>query len=130
MKIFNDFTDDQEGMNAFMNKQFEDDQKIKNYLDTCSHKEFNFAILNIGDLLKTISIYFGFIDPQIQEAIKNKQGTSRKMNKFIKDLNQKINLRYELDEDLNIVENLVLYNGELYLFINKNKFLEILLDEE
>lgn len=130
MKIFNDFTDDQEGMNAFMNKQFEDDQKIKNYLDTCSHKEFNFAILNIGDLLKTISIYFGFIDPQIQEAIKNKQGTSRKMNKFIRDLNQKINLRYELDEDLSIVENLVLYNGELYLFVNKNKFLEILLDEE
>lgn len=129
MKIYNDFTDDQESMNAFMNKQFEDDQRIKDYLDTCTHKEFNFAILNIGDLLKTISIYFGFIDPQIQEAIKNKQATSRKMNKFIKDLNQKINLRYDLDEDLSIVENLVLYDGELYLFINKNKFLEVLLDE-
>lgn len=129
MKIYNDFTDDQESMNAFMNKQFEDDQRIKDYLDTCTHKEFNFAILNIGDLLKTISIYFGFIDPQIQEAIKNKQATSRKMNKFIKDLNQKINLRYDLDEDLSIIENLVLYDGELYLFINKNKFLEVLLDE-
>ena len=84
------------------------------------------ALADLGTLIDTVAIYLDFIKPQIDETIKNKNLNSRnrKMNKFIKDINTKINLEYGFDKDTVVVEEGVLFDGELYLFISKAHFIK------
>lgn len=127
MAFFKDLTEDVDGFNDFKKKQFDDDEKTKKYLDNLEHKEFISALLNLGTLIETISIYMGFIEDQINETIKNTstQSRNRKMNKFIKDLNIKINLEYDFDETTVIVEDCVLFEGEVFIFFSKSQFLKV-----
>lgn len=48
---------------------------------------------------------------------------------MLKELNQKINLRFELDEDTIIIPSLVIYEDEGYLMINKTLFAQLLIEK-
>lgn len=126
MVFFNDYTEDIDAFRDFRKKQFDDDQKVKDYFDKVEHKKFISSLLKLGTLIDTIAIYFDFIKPQVYESIKNPslQSRNRKMNKFIKDLNAKINLEYGFNEDTIIVEEAILFEDEIYLFFNKAHFLK------
>ena len=126
MGFFKDLTEDVDGFTDFKKKQFDDDEKVKRYLDSLEHKEFISALLHLGTLIETISIYMDFIRDQIDDTIKNTsaQSRNRKMNKFIKDLNIKINLEYDFDEKTVIIEDCILFEDEIFIFFNKSQFLK------
>ena len=54
---------------------------------------------------------------------------NRRINKIVRDLNEKINLRYEFDEDTMIVPSLAVYNNEAYLLIDKCLFVDLILEK-
>ena len=127
MKIFNDFTENEEEFKNFVQKQVKDDNNLRKYLDNCNHKEFTFTILNLGTLLNTVATYFNFVKEQLDEAITlNENLRSRKISKIVKDLNEKINDRYDFEKQTNVIESVILYNEELYVYINKSKFIRTL----
>ena len=127
MKKFNDFTDDKESFEEFRKNQLEDDNALREYFNNCSHREFNFALLNLGTLLNTVSTYFSFVQEQVDEALTlGKQARDRRMNKIVNDLNEKINDRYDFDKDMRVIKGIVLYNNELYLYITKRIFIKTL----
>ena len=41
-------------------------------------------------------------------------------------LNEKINDRYDFEKQTNVIESVILYNEELYVYINKSKFIRTL----
>lgn len=127
MKVFNDLTENEEEFHNFIQKQIKDDNNLRKYLDNCNHKEFTFTILSVGTLLNTVATYFGFVKEQLDDAITlNENLRSRKISKIIKDLNEKINNRYDFEKDTTVIESVVLYQGELYVYINKSKFVRTL----
>lgn len=127
MKVFNDLTENEEEFKNFIQKQIKDDNNLRKYLDSCNHKEFTFTILSVGTLLNTVATYFGFVKEQLDDAITlNENLRSRKISKIIKDLNEKINNRYDFEKDTTVIESVVLYQGELYVYINKSKFVRTL----
>ena len=53
------------------------------------------------------------------------------MEKIVKELNTKINLRYEFPDDFEVIEGLYTYKNEGFLLINKTAFLkQILIDKD
>ena len=52
---------------------------------------------------------------------------NRRVNTILSELNTKINLRYQFDEDTVIIPCLATYNNELYLSIDKAKFVTLLI---
>ena len=127
MKLFRDLTEQNEEMAEFKKKQFDDDENIKKYLENCSHKEFNFAILHLGVFLDTVATYTTFMGEYLEQLINSKnQNKEKRFNKFLRDLNKKINNEYDFPDEVVLVEEGVLFDGELYLFINKSHFLKIM----
>lgn len=132
MKLFKDLSEDLEAVQDFNKKELDDDEKLKKYFDKCTHKEFISSLMYLGTLFDTITTYINFILPQIHDTIRNTEGNkrSRKMNKYLKDLNLRINSEYGFDKDTVIIEEGVLFDEQLYLFINKCRFLKMFeLDE-
>ena len=114
-------------------EQIEDDDKLYALLGKLTHKEFNFALLKLGSLLKIIAIYFELKQPNIEDFLKLDKERTRtiKMEKIVKELNTKINLRYEFPDDFEVIEGLYTYNNEGFLLINKTAFLkQILIDKD
>lgn len=126
MKVFKDLTDKTEDFEDFKRKQFDDDEKLKKYFEKCSHKQFLQALMDIGILIDVTTTYLGFLKPQIDDALTEEDTTvkERRINKFMKDLNERINIEFSFDKDIVIVEQCVLFDGELYLFFNKAQFIK------
>ena len=82
--------------------------------------------MDIGILIDVTTTYLGFLKPQIDDALTEKDTTvkERRINKFMKDLNERINIEFSFDKDIVIVEQCVLFDGELYLFFNKAQFVK------
>lgn len=127
MKIFNNLTENEEAFKIFMDKQQEDDNNVKKYLNDCSHKDFVFTLIRLGTLLNTVATYTGFVQEQLNNAIKlDNNLRNRKISKIVKDLNEKINDKYNFEKSTTIIESVVLYDNELYMFINQFKFIKTL----
>ena len=124
MKLFKDLTDKTEDMMEFKKKQDHDDEMLKEYFLDCSHKEFVSAMINIGTLFDIISTYCSFLD--MNSLVNTTKSRDRKINKALNDLNKRINLEYDFDEEITIVQEGVLYQDEIYLFINKCQFIKIM----
>ena len=124
MKLFKDLTDKTEDMMEFKKKQDHDDEMLKEYFSVCSHKEFISAMINIGTLFDIISTYCFFLD--MNSLVNTTKSRDRKINKALNDLNKRINLEYDFDEEITIVQEGVLYQDEIYLFINKCQFIKIM----
>ena len=52
------------------------------------------------------------------------------MNFILKELNKKINLRYDFDDDIEIVPSLYTYQGRGYIYIDKSTFVKLLYDKD
>ena len=131
MKIFYNIEDEEEFEN-FMAKQHDDDQLLKEKFENYSHREFNFCLINMGIMLDIIRGYFHFERDRITDDIMSLEKDkikNRRINKIVRDLNEKINLRYEFDEDTMIVSSLAVYNDEAYLLINKSLFADLIIDK-
>ena len=128
---FYDITEKSE-FDDFIQKQYDDDEKLKQKFMELSHKEFNFCLINMGIMLDIIRGYFYFERQKINETIvqlEKDKIKNRRGNKILKDLNQKINLRFELDEDSLIIPALAIYDGEGYLMVDKCLFIDLLLEK-
>lgn len=130
MKKFYIF-DEEEDFDNFVQAQHEDDNKLKEMFLKMSHREFQFALTNIGMMLNIVLQYFAFEEQRVKDVQKlaKEKTRNRKVNKMIKELNEKINLRYDFDEKTAIIPSMCLYNNEAYLIINKSLFAELILDK-
>ena len=125
MKIFRDCSDNIDDLNDFQKKIEEDDFQLKIYFDKCSHRDFISALIKIGVLFDIIGDYINFLNPELKKAIEenDEKKRDRKINKFLNDLNRRINTEYDFDQDTFIVEEGVLYDGEIFLFVRKYDFI-------
>lgn len=125
MKLFKDLSNNPDDVKVFKEKELEDDRKVKAYFDNCDHKRFLIALMKLGTLVDIITTYLDFLKPQINEALQlDNSKKDRKINKYIRDLNERVNNEYGFDKDNIIVEQCILFDGELYLFFNKSQFLK------
>lgn len=125
MKIFRDCSNNIEDLNDFKRKVEEDDARLKAYFDKCSHRDFISALIKIGVLFDIIGDYMNFLNPELKQAIKedDEKKKDRKINKFLNDLNKRINVEYDFDQDTFIVEEGILYDDEIFLFVKKYDFI-------
>lgn len=126
MKIFKHITNLEE-FEDFKQKQTDDDKKIKLFFENhCDHKQFLSSLMHLGTLIDIITTYLDFLKPQIDKALTfDDPKRDRKLNKYMKDLNERINMEYGFYKDIVIVEQCILFEGELYLFFNKSRFIKL-----
>ena len=105
---------------------------LQRFIDERDDRRFNFTLLNIGTLMKICAIELEFKEEEIENSLKLEKDRvrDRKMNFIIKELNKKINLRYEFDEDTEIVPSLYTYDGKGYIYIDKSTFVKLLYDKD
>lgn len=119
----------EEEFDEFVKMQHDDDDKLKEIFANQSHRAFQYSLINIGVMLDIVRGYFYFEKQKLEESIiqlEKEKVKNRRVNSMLKELNQKINLRFELDEDTVIIPSLVIYEDEGYLFINKSLFVELI----
>ena len=120
----------EEEFDAFVQQQHDDDDKLRKIFADQSHRSFQYSLINVGIMLDIVRGYFYFERQKLEDNIikldKDKV-KNRRVNSMLKELNQKINLRFELDEDTVIIPSLVIYQNEGYLMIDKSLFVELLI---
>lgn len=113
-------------------QQHADDIELAELLNNLAqknmHKQFNFALLNLGTLLQTISIFFDLKQSEIEKILQldKDQIKQRKITIIINEINEKINLKYELDEETTIIKEIFVYENDSYIKINKVLFIQLL----
>lgn len=92
---------------------------------------FNTCLLHLGMLMQIIAAALSIKRNEIDELMEtdNNASRQRKMEIIIKELNEKINLRYEFDDNMEILKALYTYKGEGYLYIDKTKFMSLILEK-
>ena len=100
-----------EEFGALQYRQKKDDDNLKKHIQSLNHKELNFTILNLGNMLQVCAMYFEIKQDNIESYLKLEKERLRisRMETIVKELNQSINLRFEFDEDSEIVLGLFNY---------------------
>lgn len=122
----------EEEFDAFVKQQHDDDDKLREMFNNQGHRAFQYSLINIGVMLDIVRGYFYFEKQKLEENIiklEKDKVKNRRVNSMLKELNQKINLRFELDEDTVIIPSLVIYEDEGYLMINKTLFAQLLIEK-
>lgn len=122
----------EEEFDAFVKQQHDDDDKLREMFNKQGHRAFQYSLINIGVMLDIVRGYFYFERKKLEENIiklEKDKVKNRRVNSMLKELNQKINLRFELDEDTIIIPSLVIYEDEGYLMINKTLFAQLLIEK-
>lgn len=125
--------EDEEIFNEHSQLQLQEDSNVIDFLQTLvekeNHKEFNFVILNLGVLLQTISVFFNLKEKEINNILELRSSSvqQRKITVIINEINEKINLKYDFDENTEIITKIFVYQENSYLMINKVSFLKLLL---
>lgn len=120
----------EEEFDVFVKMQHNDDDKLREIFANQSHRAFQYSLINVGIMLDIVRGYFHFERQKLEDNIiqlEKDKVKNRRVNSMLKELNQKINLRFELDEDTNVISSLVIYEKEGYLMINKSLFVELLI---
>ena len=123
---------DEEKFKELSKDRLADNADVCNYLDSLIEKQddrrFNFTILNLGTLMQICAIELNFKQEEIEKYLKleKEQIRDRRMNNIIKELNHKINMRYDFDEKTEVVTCLYTYNGIGYIYIDKIGFCNLL----
>ena len=113
-------------------RQLQSDTDLVNFFLTLveekKHSDLNFAILNVGTLLKTISIFFDLKKNEMEKilALENESVRQRKITVIINEINEKINLKYGFDENTEIITKIYIYEDGSYMEINKLLFVKLL----
>lgn len=127
---------EEEKFNELFDSKIEDDKKVLNFLTQCyenkDDRRFNFTLLNIGTVMKICAIELELKGNEIEDYLKlDKDRTrDRKMTFILKELNRKINLRYDFDEDTEIVTCLYTYQGRGYIYVDKSTFCKLLYEKD
>lgn len=123
---------DAEKARELSDARFKDNAEVCNYLHSLIEKNddrrFNFTILNLGEVMKISAIEINLKQEEIQKNLKleKEQIRDRRMSTIVKELNHKLNMRFDFDEDISIVKCLYTYNGIGHIFIDKMGFCELL----
>lgn len=127
---------DEEKFNELYEAKLSDNNDVmtwlQKFIDDKDDRRFNFTLLNIGTLMKICAIELEFKQDEIESTLQlEKERTrDRKMNFVLKELNKKINLRYDFDEETEIVPSLYTYNGRGYIYIDKTTFVKLLYEKD
>lgn len=107
-------------------------QYLQELADAGEDARYNLSILNLGMSLQILAIALDIKQNEIEKLFKLQKAATRdkKMEGIIKELNEKINLRYEFDEKEELIPVLYTYNGEGHFVFEKTKFLKLLNQEE
>jgi len=114
----------EEEFGALQHRQKKDDEYLKKHIQSLNHKELNFTLLNLGNMLQVCAIYFSVKQANVEEYAKLEKETLRisRMETIVKELNQTINLRFDFDEDTEVVLGLFIFDGDAYIALDKMKF--------
>lgn len=127
---------DEEKYNELYEAKLADNEDVmkwlQKFIDDKDDRRFNFTLLNIGTVMKICAIELEFKEEEIENALKlEKERTrDRKMGFILKELNKKINLRYDFDEDIEIVPSLYTYQGRGYIYVDKSTLVKLLYDKD
>lgn len=125
---------DSEKARELADARFTDNAQVCNYLHTLiennDDRRFNFTILNLGEVMKIAAIEINLKQEEIEKNLKleKEQIRDRRMSTIVKELNHKLNMRFDFDEDIDIVKCLYTHNGIGHIFISKMEFC-LLLDQ-
>lgn len=105
---------------------------LQKFIDDKDDRRFNFTLLNLGTLMKICAIELEFKSDEIDNILKLEKGRTRtrKMTFIIRELNKKINLRYEFDEETEIIPSLYTYKGNGYIYVDKQTFIKLLYQKD
>lgn len=131
----NNFTiiKNEEEFDEHIQEKIKEDSEVLEFLqsivDAQNHKQFNFAILNLGVLLQIVKIFFDLKENEMNDIMKidNPPLRQRKLTIIFNELNEKINLKYDFDSETEIISQIFFYESECYIHINKILFLKLLL---
>lgn len=105
-------------------------QRLQRLADDEDDVGFNTALLHIGMLLQIISAALNIKKPEIDKLMEpSARVRQRKMEIIVKEINEKINLRYDFDEDTEILRALFTYQDNGYLLLDKSHFLNLILEK-
>lgn len=105
---------------------------LQKFIDEKDDRRFNFTLLNLGTLMKICAIELEFKEEEIENSLKLEKSRvrDRKMNFILKELNKKINLRYDFDEETEIVPSLYTYQDRGYIYVDKSTFVKLLYEKD
>ena len=127
---------DEDKFNELYEAKLEDNRTVMKFLqefiDNKDDRRFNFTLLNLGTVMKICAIELDFKSDEIEHSLKleKDKARNRKMNFILKELNKKINLRYDFDEDIEIVPSLYTYKGRGYIYVDKSTFVKLLYEKD
>lgn len=127
---------DEEKFNELYEAKILDNQSVmtwlQKFIDDKDDRRFNFSLLNLGTLMKICAIELEFKQEEIENILKLEKGRTRnrKMGFIIKELNKKINLRYDFNEDIEIIPSLYTYKGNGYIYVDKTTFIKLLYEKD
>lgn len=131
-KYYHDIDD--EKYDEFRVFKWTDNRNVAKRLTQLSENEddvgFNTALLHLGMLLQIIAAALNIKKPEIDKLMEpESRSRQRKMEIIVKELNEKINLRYEFDEDVEILIALFTYKDKGYLLLDKSAFIDLILEK-
>lgn len=105
---------------------------LQRFVDDGDDRRFNFTLLNLGTLMKICAIELEFKADEIENSLKleKNKARDRKMAFILKELNKKINLRYEFDDKTEIVPSIYTYDGRGYIYVDKSSFVKLLYEKD
>lgn len=127
---------EEERFNELFEDKIKDDKDVLDFLTQCYERKddrrFNFTLLNLGTVMKICAIELELKGKEIEDYLKlDKDRTrDRKMAFILKELNRKINLRYDFDEETEIVTCLYTYEGNGYIYVDKSTFCKLLFEKD
>ena len=127
---------DEEKFNELYEAKLEDNRTVMKFLqefiDNKDDRRFNFTLLNLGTVMKICAIELDFKSDEIEHSLKleKDKARNRKMNFILKELNKKINLRYDFNEETEIVSSLYTYKGRGYIYVDKTTFVKLLYEKD
>ena len=127
---------DEEKFNELYESKLADNMDVmkwlQKFIDEKDDRRFNFTLLNLGTVMKICAIELDFKKDEIEGALdlEKERTRDRKMNFILKELNKKINLRYEFDDDIEIIPSLYTYKGNGYIYVDKSTFVKLLYQKD
>lgn len=125
---------DDEKFEELAQDKFADNKDVSDFLQKLvedrDDRRFNFVILNLGEIMKICAIELNLKADEIEQYLKLEKDKirDRRMNTIIKELNQKLNMRFNLDEKTELIPCLYTYKGVGYIYIDKIQFCKLLYD--
>lgn len=127
---------DKELFDDLAQKKIDDDKKVLDFLTKCyenkDDRRFNFTLLNLGTVMKICAIELELKQDEIENYLRlDKQRTrDKKMTFILKELNKKINLRYDFEDSTEIIPCLYTYEKNGYIYVDKELFCNLLYQKD